>query len=341
MPKYKRQHFLAQSYLRRFADEGGHLQIIYVATGKVEDHRHPKSVGKEDYFYGREEREKREYGFKLMEDDADTWMNEIQRTEELPIRGSRGHITIAMWTAIQHGRTRKGRNAANKAMRALGINPEDVDGTALLSAFWSGFDFPHMYDLSYVLVKVTGGKDLWNGDNPVIRMNPWLEEKGIGNGFGTAWWDRGLCVVVPITKRLAILWYDGVVYEAPTQDGKKIEFQDVVAEWLNARQIRNSSGECYCPRGTEIQPARISQWKMEVKPMPIEMLKLSGRWCDFEEKCRQAGVDTVEIQAEEVRNVRQRKLFDLAEAFKRKVAAGEVDVGDWRDWFESNRNSAI
>ena len=114
-----------------------------------------------------------------------------------------------------------------------------------------------MYDLSYMLVKVTGGENLWIGDNPVVRMSPWLERKGIGNGFGTAWWDRGLCVVVPITKRLAIIWYDGVVYEAPTQDGNKIEMQDVVAEWMNARQVRNSSVECYCPEAQTFSQRRL------------------------------------------------------------------------------------
>ena len=115
-------------------------------------------------------------------------------------------------------------------------------------------DFPHMYDLPYILVKVTGDKYLWIGDNPVIRMNPWLEGLGIRNGLGTAWWERGLCVVVPIAKRMAIIWYDGLVYEAPTQETRKIEFKDEVTDWLNSRQIRNASTECYCPLGTGIQP---------------------------------------------------------------------------------------
>ena len=341
MPQNKRQHFVARSHLRRFADERGHLQIINVDTVEVENDRHPKSVGMESYFYGREERALRERGFKLIEDEAIAWMDEIQRTEELPCRGSAGHVVITMWTAIQHGRTRIGRKAVNEAMRTLGANPEEVDGTAMLSSIWSGMDFPHMYDLSYILVKVTGDKDLWLGDNPVIRMNPWLERKGIGNGFGTAWWDRGLCVVVPITKRLAIIWYDGLVYEALTQDSKKIEFQDEITEWLNARQIRNASTECYCPRSTDIQTARFEPWRMEAEPMPRTMLKLSEKWNAFERECRQAGADVFGIQMSVGGNVRQRRLFVLAEEFKKKVEAGEVEVGDWRVWFESNRNTTI
>ena len=198
-----------------------------------------------------------------------------------------------------------------------------------------------MYDLSYILVKVTGDKDLWLGDNPVIRMNPWLERKGIGNGLGTAWWDRGLCVVVPITKRLTIIWYDGLVYEALTQDSKKIEFQDEITEWLNARQIRNASTECYCPRSTDIQTARFEPWRMEAKPMPRTMLELSEKWNAFERECRQAGADVFGIQMSVGGNVRQQRLFVLAEEFKKKVEAGEVEVGDWRVWFESNRNTTI
>ena len=124
VPKYKRQHFLARSHLRRFADERGHLQIINVDTGEVEKNRHPRSVGTENYFYGRQERALHEHGFKLIEEEANAWMHEIQRTEELPSRGSAGHVVIAMWTAIQHGRTRKGRNAVNEAMTTLGAEPE-------------------------------------------------------------------------------------------------------------------------------------------------------------------------------------------------------------------------
>ena len=268
-------------------------------------------------------------------------MNEIQRTEELPPRGSPEHLAIAMWTTIQHGRTRKGRNAANKAMRMLGVNTADVDGAALLSSVWSASDFPHMYDLSYMLLKIIAGKDLWIGDNPVIRMNPWLEGKGIDNGFGTAWWDRGLCVVVPITKRLAIIWYDGIVYESSTLNEKRIECQDVDADWLNARQIRNSSVECYSSNGTHVEPMKISKWRVEAAPMPTEMLKLSEKWCDYEEKCKRASVDIVEFQETAFKNIRQAKLFVLAEEFKRRVAEGNVDVGDWGQWFESNWKRAI
>ena len=297
----------------------------------------------ESYFYGRVDRELFERGFKLIEDDAITWMDEIERTQELPCRGSAGHVVITMWTAIQHGRTRIGRKAVNEAIRILGSNPEKVDGTAMLSSIWSGLDFPHMYDLSYMLVKVTGDKDLWIGDNPVIRMNPWLERKGkgIGKGHGTAWWDRGLCVVLPITKRLAVIWYDGIVYEAPAHDSKKIEFQNDVTDWLNARQIGNSSRECYCPRNTDVHAPRIKQWRAENKPMPNTMLYLSRMWSDFERKCRQTRVDTFGIQMLVGGNVRQRRLFLLAEEFKKKVEAGELDIGDWRVWFESNRNNAI
>lgn len=340
MPKNKRQHFNAQSHLRRFADEHGHLQIINVDTGEVENDRHPRSVGMESYFYGRVDRALRERGFKFIEDDAITWMDEIQRTEELPSRGSAGHVVITMWTAIQHGRTRAGREAVNKAIRMLGSNPEKIDGTAMLSSIWSGMEFPHMYDLSYILIKVTGDKHLWIGDNPVIRVNPWLERKGIGNGHGTAWWDRGLCVVLPVTKRLAVVWYDGIVYKAPAQDSKKIEFQNDVTDWLNARQIGSSSSECYCSRNTDVQPSIIKQWRTETKPMPRTMLDLSERWNDFERKCRQTKVDTFDIQKLVSGNVRQRRLFLLAEEFKKKVEAGEVEVGDWGVWFESNRNNA-
>ena len=241
MPNQKNQHFVPQFYQRFFSSDNKNIDSYLIKENKIVSSP-IKSTASKNYMYSIDGEEKDGADFEkilsLLESRiAETFKyviaNPIQKLD-----GS--HRFWLLFSALlQEGRTDLSSYNLQTVLVELDSQmlvgqgvPQDTAKLLLADLFSK----PAPLSIDSTLANISCCIDLdikvlvnntaiafITSDNPVCRWNHWYEEHGVDS---LGWGSRGLVCYYPISPKIGVLLYDGVVYEHDSPDTDYIELND-------------------------------------------------------------------------------------------------------------------
>jgi Protein of unknown function (DUF4238) len=283
MGQYKKQHYVQQSYLRRFSPNGKQIYVYDKVLGK-EFLNGILDVAQESYFYRLPDNLKTEDSKPISVDDPLIVEKAFQKIEgranqdiqtlvELPAGASipaetRGNLSVFL--AIQFLRTRAYRNlvveTAEKFMQAMArdlikgnfgeealkYTPKILFSDQAAGLFQSqqifGFDkldeFAEvLHNHIWILLINDTGKPLYTSDNPVVMHTP-LKDQLPGVGIASP----GIEIAFPLSSSRILTLADREVYgfHESSFDGKIRQLQADNVTYYNSLQVLDSERQIYC-----------------------------------------------------------------------------------------------
>lgn len=260
MPNNKRQHFVPQHYLRQFRIQG----TKQICTAKVDPLSivGPASIRhqcQEDYFY-----------------QGDGKLDEfLTRTERdlapvlIRVSGAGAFdtkelVALRFLAVTLHSRTRKTiehsklfakRMAHQSLMRAIargelplpedGLSEDMIDFSGVAATIMGASAIPcwlEMHTLECKLLHAASGSAFITSDHPVVLLNQLFSSKRSIRSF--AGFSRsGFQLILPISPRLCLFFYDPKIYKVGTRRGRTVEIETEDVEIVNSLQIQNAE-EC-------------------------------------------------------------------------------------------------
>lgn len=283
MGQHKKQHYVQQSYLRRFSPNGKQIYVYDKVLGK-EFLNGILGVAQESHFYRLPDNLKTEDGKPISVDDPLIVEKAFQKIEgranqdiqtliELPAGASipaetRGNLSVFL--AIQFLRTRAYRNlvveTAEKFMQAMArdlikenFGEESLKYTPKISfsdqaagLFQSQqiFNFDKLdgfaevlYNHIWILCINDTGKLLYTSDNPVVMHTP-LKDQLPAVGIASP----GIEIAFPLSSSRILTLADREVYgfHEISFDGKIRELEADNVTYYNSLQVLGSERQIYC-----------------------------------------------------------------------------------------------
>jgi hypothetical protein len=194
-----------------------------------------------DYFYGKDLQI--EKALSLIEGQMSQILNRVQSKNTLPNRGSPDHITLLMYTLIQHARTAYSAEMydeqTDKIIKHL-VAPKLVDmnysseqiasvrvtlkNPARFALSVAAPHYPLLVDLKLKLIRATGAHEFITSDTPVVFYNQFLSFRKLGSNTGLA--SKGLIIFIPISPKQLIILYDEAVYGVGSKSCDVINVSD-------------------------------------------------------------------------------------------------------------------
>jgi hypothetical protein len=283
MGQHKKQHYVQQSYLRRFSPNVKQIYVYDKVLGK-EFLGGILDVAQESHFYRLPDNLKTEDGKPISVDDPLIVEKAIQKIEgranqdiqtliELPAGTSipaetRGNLSVFL--AIQFLRTRAYRNliveTAEKFMRAIArelikenFGEESLkyapkisfkDTAAGLFQSQQIFDFDKLdgfaevlYNHIWILCVNDTGKPLYTSDDPVVMHTP-LKDQLPAVGIASP----GIEIAYPLSSSRILTLADREVYgfHENAFDGKSRSLDEENVTYYNSLQVLDSERQIYC-----------------------------------------------------------------------------------------------
>lgn len=256
----KSQHYVTQFYLRNFSIGGrGKAISLYNISSKVFilDAK-LKTQACRDYFYGKDGETEKALG--VIENEAGPMIRRIIKKEEPPERYRKDHLALLLFTIFQRERTLSAAREKNEYIGEIvnelyalekGINPESMRARlvykepARVSLSVAARTQFLAWDLAYKLICNKTMIPFISSDNPVVLQNQYLEERKT-TGSNTGYASIGLEIIVPISPKLSIMFYDEGVYKVGYRKKSTVNVyceEDINA--LNSLQYLNAEKNVY------------------------------------------------------------------------------------------------
>lgn len=222
MAEYKKQHYVPQFYLRNFASDRSRVSLYNITNGRFVENANIRTQCYEDYFYGTTGMENL---LSQIEGMAARLLSDLHDGRISTVNVNGNQMLLPVFVSIMMHRTLafkckniqmiEGiRNDLSKEQLSADvgemvnefdeISPEDAVRGSLMIA-------PYISDLSCVLIEAPDEFSFITCDNPVVKVNPFLEEmKPFGSATGL--FRRGLILYIPLSPAKALVFYDGDVY---------------------------------------------------------------------------------------------------------------------------------
>ncbi|MBX9677309.1 MAG: DUF4238 domain-containing protein [Gemmataceae bacterium] len=261
MPQKKKQHFVPQMYLRNFSvnNDRKNIALYHVPSGRFVKTTGIDTQAYEKYFYGVPELED---ALCEIEGAAGPILKQIIATESLPDRKTEDRTKLAFFAFIQAFRTRVAADEADESMESVvktiasqipSLAPTVNKVSVKLKnapAFSMGLftsNFQLTSDLRYKLLCNRTKRTFITSDHPAVFYNQFLEQKGAVGGF-TGLASKGLQLFLPISPKLALIFFDGDTYKVGTMKLTNLK-ADVIhpsdVDALNVLQAASADSHLY------------------------------------------------------------------------------------------------
>ncbi len=260
MPSKKRQHYVPKFYLRNFSigGVGSAIGLYNVRSELYRPEAKLKTQAYRNYFYGKDK--EIEDALHIMETEAGAAIGRTIKKEEPPDRYTKDHLALLLFTIFQRERTLSAAREKNELLGKIvnelyalekGLNPDSIlarlayKEPARVSLSIAAKLHFIVWDLAYKLVVNETETPFITSDNPVVLFNQFLEErKKYGSNTGYA--AKGLQIFLPISPRIAILFYDENVYKIGSKKKKSIRvFSEDDINAINSLQLHNAEENVY------------------------------------------------------------------------------------------------
>lgn len=225
MSAKKNQHYVPQSYLRFFSNDGKNIGVFIIKEQKIIPSASISSQVSEDYFYSKNIRieEDLDYmegkgmlAFHKLINRPNYRLHEVER------------LNVICYIVLQYGRTLAAVNKIESSTNEFGLRlfKEYVGHNDIDPHLRFGLEEPGVFalnvisncilecsDLSYKVLEIDSHIDshFITSDNPVCLFNPLFDMHGCKGAVGLG--HRGLCMLMPLTPSLAIILFDHDVYK--------------------------------------------------------------------------------------------------------------------------------
>lgn len=234
MVKYKNQHFVPEFYLKFFSSNDEHVWTFNLDA----EHEFEESVSNvcsRNYFYSKKHNQEVELTNSRIEGRQSTAITAIHETKRYDTINDENQLWIRRFVTFQHERTRSMKDRHTEKigefvdrMEEFGLVDSDEEeikesvGSSAQNALVKMMDEswnlePYLRDLEAVVLETDSDSEFVTSDDPVFLHNSYLN----------AWGSLGLrCVGLeiycPISRQLALLFYDSNVHAIP-KDSEPIQ----------------------------------------------------------------------------------------------------------------------
>lgn len=241
MPTQKNQHFVPQFYQRFFSSDNKNIDSYLIKENKIVSSP-IKSTASKDYMYSINGEEKDGVDFEQILSLLESHISEtFKYVVANPIQKLDGYhrFWLLFSALLQEGRTDLSsynlqtvlvelesqmlagqgvpQNTAELQLREIFSKPAPLSIDSTLA------HLTHCMDLELKVLVNNTATAFVTSDNPVCRWNHWYEEREVDS---LGWGSRGLVCYYPISPKVGVLLYDGVVYESDNFDVDYLELRD-------------------------------------------------------------------------------------------------------------------
>ena len=286
MAEKKNHHIIPQSYQRLFSNDGKNIGIYVIKKNLIINQSPIKSTMSKDYFYSKDPKIEDSLSeieglfmlaFHKLENNHDYSLHEVER------------LNILAYVMIQLGRTtymsKKLSDDVNEMSleifkRCTGAEQIDphlefrFDEPPLFSLSVYSDMITDMADLSFKLVCIDSKCDSYfiTSDCPAFTINPYFEYLGYAGVYILGY--KGVCLMMPLTPKLMILFYDSNIYKVGNRKGKLVINEAKVVDTINML-IANEANEilAYNPSHEIGIPLREYAQRARLNACPFKLFK--------------------------------------------------------------------
>lgn len=249
MPQKKNQHYVPQFYMRNFSDDGKMIGVYLLKSKRYVPKAPIKNQASKDYMYSKDPT--MENALSDLEGLADETIKKIISNPKMKIDGKDKEILL-VFTLLQLGRTLAQteklqdltNNACKQRLKAE-INQKigKEINSKLPSAYENVWDkmvfqlpnpgiygvglcaklLPMCSDLRYKLLINKTDIDFVTSDNPTCMYDEYLERM---EDYSVGLALRGIEIFLPLSPRLAMMYYDKEVYKLGSAHKEYVEISD-------------------------------------------------------------------------------------------------------------------
>lgn len=254
MPQNKNQHFVPKTYLKRFSVPSTRNRAIHLVNLVNEQVAFGASLAgqcQRPYLHGKDPTLERQLG--IIEGSYSLVISKLTRREEL---SRDDQHALRLFTFFQRSRTVAWAQRMNSSLRDT-LQPilngaptsswppiPSTNETVLLGLSAAVKSLKYVDDLKFCVFENTTNIDLITSDNPVVLNNRWSHQSGEIQVIGYA--SSGLIVIMPVTPRILVAYFDSGVYSCPGDHSYRRRIsnnRDIHA--LNELQVLNADRNVY------------------------------------------------------------------------------------------------
>ena len=254
MAEKKNHHFVPQSYQRLFSNDGKSIGVYNIKKNLLINQSSIKNTMSKDYFYSKDQNVEDALAeierlcmlaFHKLDNNNDYNLHEVER------------LNILTYVMMQLGRTvfmseRLSDDVNEMSLeifkRCTGMEQVDphlefrFDEPPLFSLSVYAGMVVNMADLSFKLVCIDSKCEstFISSDCPAFIINPYFDFLGYAGVKILGY--KGVCIMMPLTPRLLILFYDSSVYKIGNRKGKVMISESKEIETINML-IANEANE--------------------------------------------------------------------------------------------------
>ena len=254
MAEKKNHHFVPQSYQRLFSNDGKSIGVYNIKKNLLINQSSIKNTMSKDYFYSKNQNVEDALAeierlcmlaFHKLDNNNDYNLHEVER------------LNILTYVMMQLGRTvfmseRLSDDVNEMSLeifkRCTGMEQVDphlefrFDEPSLFSLSVYAGMVVNMADLSFKLVCIDSKCEstFISSDCPAFIINPYFDFLGYAGVKILGY--KGVCIMMPLTPRLLILFYDSSVYKIGNRKGKVMISESKEIETINML-IANEANE--------------------------------------------------------------------------------------------------
>ena len=286
MAEKKNHHFVPQSYQRLFSNDGKNIGIYVIKKNLIINRSPIKNTMSKDYFYSKDYKIEDSLSdierlcmlvFHKLENNHDYSLHEVER------------INILEYVMIQLGRTTFMSKKLSDDVNEMSLEIfQRCSGVKQLNSHLEfRFDEPplfslsvfarmtiNMADLSFKLVCIDSKCDSYfiTSDCPAFTINPYFDYLGFAGVKILGY--KGACLMMPLTPKLMILFYDSNIYKVGNRKGKVVISESKDIETLNML-IANEANEilAYNPSHEISISVREYVQRMRLNARPFKLFK--------------------------------------------------------------------
>lgn len=286
MPEKKNHHIVPQSYQRLFSNDGKNIGIYVIKKNLIINQSPIKNTMSKDYFYSKDQTIEDSLSeieglcmlaFHKLENNHDYSLHEVER------------LNILEYVMIQLGRTTYMSKKLSDDVNEMSLEIfKRCSGKEQLDPHLEfRFDEPplfslsvfenmiiNMADLSFKLVCIDSKCDSYfiTSDCPAIIINPYFDFLGYAGVKILGY--KGVCLMMPLTPKLMILFYDSDIYKVGNRKGKVVISEPKDIETINML-IANEANEmlAYNPSHEISFALREYAQKMKSNARPFKLFK--------------------------------------------------------------------
>ena len=272
----KNHHFVPQSYQRLFSNDGRSIGIYNIKNNFIVSHSSIKNTMSKDYFYSKDQKVEDALAeieklcmlaFHKLENNNDYNLHEVERLNILTYVMTQLGRTVYMSERLSDDVNEMSLEIFKRCTGLKQVDPHlefRFDEPPLFSLSVYAGMVVDMADLSFKLVSIDSkcNSNFITSDCPVIIINPYFDFLGYAGVKILGY--KGVCLVMPLTPKLLILFYDSNTYKIGNRKSKVVIFESKEIDVINML-IANEANEILVFNPTNTIAPTLREYAQRVK----------------------------------------------------------------------------